>query len=83
MKDEGRRMLASVIDHWAILKNTSEAGLRESFLQRPGKLTRTSRVWLLQVEQRPYDMLLQSLPWTFHLIRRPWMKQVVRTESVE
>jgi hypothetical protein len=81
---EGRQLIESVIGHWAILKNTSVEGLRESFLQRPGKLTLTARKdWLLQVEQKSYDMLLQHLPWSFSLIRLPWMKRALRTEWVE
>jgi Contractile injection system tape measure protein len=84
MKIEAGLMLESVIGHWSMLKNTSVDGLRESFLQRPGKLSRTPRgEWLLQVEQRAFDMLLQQLPWSFSIIRLPWMKQVIRTEWVE
>lgn len=84
MKVEAGQLLESVIGHWGILKNTSVEGLRESFLQRQGKLSRTAKGdWLLQVEQRAYDMLLQQLPWSFNLIRLPWMKNVLRTEWVE
>lgn len=84
MKIEAGLMLESVIGHWSMLKNTSVAGLRESFLQRQGKLSRTPRgAWLLQMEQRAFDMLLQQLPWSFSIIRLPWMKRVIRTEWVE
>lgn len=84
MKLEAGQLLESVIGHWGILKNTSVEGLRESFLQRQGKLSRTAKGdWLLQVEQRAYDMLLQQLPWSFNLIRLPWMNNVLRTEWVE
>lgn len=83
IRQEAQQLLQSVVQHWAVLKDTSVEALRESFLQRPGKLSRTPRdEWLLQVEQRPFDMLLQQLPWSFQLTRLPWMPQVLHTEWV-
>ena len=75
-------MLGSVIEHWVILKNTSIEGLRESFLQRNGKLTFANNEWLLQVEQKPYDMLLQSLPWNIGIIKLAWMRNILKTEWI-
>jgi len=83
MKDEAGQLLAAVIEHWSILKNTSPEGLQESFLQRHGKITLTERdEWLLQVEQKSFDMVLQHLPWSFQLIKLPWMNRLLRTEWV-
>jgi len=83
MKDEAGQLLAAVIEHWSILKNTSPEGLQESFLQRQGKITLTERnEWLLQVEQKSFDMVLQHLPWSFQLIKLPWMNRLLRTEWV-
>lgn len=73
-------LLLSVIEYWSILKDTSPDGLREAFLQRNGKLTKSERGWLLQVEQQAYDMLLQQLPWNISMIRLGWMKMMIRTE---
>jgi hypothetical protein len=72
-------MLAAVIEYWAVIKNTSIAGLRESFLKRNGKLSLVDDEWLLQVEQKPYDMLLQQLPWSISMIKLPWMKNLLKT----
>lgn len=56
-------LLQTVIDYWEVLKSTSPDGLREGFLQRQGKLTRSGdRNWKLQVEQQAIDILLGSLP---------------------
>ena len=78
-KDE---VLLSVIEHWNILQNTSVEGLRQSFLQRNGKLSYNGSEWLLQVEQQPYDMLLQHLPWNISMIKLPWMEQMLKTEWI-
>ncbi|KAA3438748.1 contractile injection system tape measure protein [Rufibacter hautae] len=75
---EAENVLRAVIRYWAVLKNTSPTGLRESFLQRDGRLTRKpDGDWLLQVEQKSYDMLLESLPWSYSLVKLPWMPQAL------
>ncbi|WP_240337174.1 contractile injection system tape measure protein [Rufibacter psychrotolerans] len=75
---EAQNVLEAVIRYWVVLKNTSPAGLREGFLQRSGRLSRKpDGDWLLQVEQKSYDMLLGSLPWSYSLIKLPWMPQAL------
>lgn len=81
-KKEITDMLASAISHWSILKNTSVQGLQEAFLQRSGKLRLVNNQWVLQVEQKSYDMLLQQLPWNIAMIKLPWMKQLLKTEWI-
>jgi hypothetical protein len=81
-RTEANELLLSVIEYWNILGETSVAGLRESFLQRNGKLTFDGKSWLLQVEQKPFDMLLQHLPWNISMIQLPWMKYMLKTEWV-
>lgn len=74
-KSEADEMLRSVIEHWKLLGNTSVEGLRSSFLQREGKITRLEKgEWQLIVQQEAYDMLLQQLPWSIGIIRLPWME---------
>lgn len=81
-KEEASELLLSAIEYWSILKNTSVDGLRHSFLVRDGKLSFNKNEWLLQVEQKPYDMLLQNLPWNISMIKLPWMKNLLKTEWV-
>jgi len=73
-------MLLSLIEYWSVLKNTSIDGLRESFFKRSGKLSRMNNEWLLQVEQKPFDMLLVQLPWSMSMIKLPWMENLLKTE---
>lgn len=82
LRKEADDVLLSVIEHWNILQNTSVEGLRLSFLQRNGKLSYNGSEWLLQVEQQPYDMLLQHLPWNISMIKLPWMEQMLKTEWI-
>ncbi|GAB3422910.1 contractile injection system tape measure protein [Niabella aquatica] len=82
-KSEADEMLCSVIAHWKVLGNTSVEGLRSSFLQREGKITRSEKgEWQLMVQQEAYDMLLQQLPWSIGIIRLPWMEQNLITHWI-
>ena len=85
---EGR--LAAMIAHWHTLGRTSVAGLRETFLQRPGALTyraqaspegdRADASSHLMVEPRAFDMLLDAIPWSYKILRLPWMPEVLHVE---
>jgi hypothetical protein len=78
-KEEVAALLQTVISYWSVLKNTSIDGFRSSFLVRPG-LLREEEGWRLSVERKPFDMLLDHLPWSLSIIRLPWMKRVLYTE---
>ena len=74
-------LLEAVISHWQALKDTSVEGLRGTFLIRNGKLTqRDDGDWLLQVESKSFDILLNSLPWGISMIQLPWMPKMLRVE---
>jgi hypothetical protein len=73
-------LLQAIIGHWKAIGNTSIEGLRESFLQRDGRLQRDNNAWRLAVESRPFDMLLDQIPWSFATIKFPWMERVIYVE---
>lgn len=68
-------MLAGVKSNWNKLKGTSVKGFQKSFIERPGKLEQREDKWVLYVEERSYDILLDSLPWSYRRIRLPWLKK--------
>ncbi len=73
---EMENLLNQVIGLWVrnnVQVNQTTEGLRSSFLQRNGKLTRKNNDWHLLVEQRSYDLVLSSLPWGFSMIKNNWM----------
>jgi hypothetical protein len=81
-KNEARSMLEAVIAHWTALKNSSPEALQEAFLQHSGKLTHEDDSWRLVVETKPFDMLLQQLPWTISAIKLPWMQNILFVDWV-
>lgn len=80
-QEEGVALLQAVIRHWEALRNTSPDGLRGTFLLRPGKVSlRDGGDWLLQVEAKSCDILLDSLPWGISMTSLPWMESMLWVE---
>ncbi len=73
-------LLKTVIQYWTILKNTSADGFRNSFLQRNGRLGYEDGGWQLFVETKGFDILIDSLPWSFSIIKFPWMEKPLFTQ---
>lgn len=73
-------LLQSAIEHWSILGATSVAAFRETFLERPGHIARTPVGFLLRVERRGVDVLVDQLPWVFTPVSYPWMNQPLHVE---
>ena len=78
--NECTRMLEAMILRAPILKKMSVAGLRATFLLRPGILRVRDGCWLLRVEERPFDLVLQRFPWTFGWLKLPWMQTPLQVE---
>ena len=73
-------LLKGVVANWPILKNTSIDGLRESFLQREAHLQLKNDSWQLLVQSKAFDMLMDSIPWSFSTIKLGWMKRPIHVE---
>lgn len=73
--DTIKSMLEGVKANWPKMKNTSTQSFQTAFIERAGKLKQQEDKWLLTVEPRFFDMLLDSLPWSYKLIRFPWLKK--------
>lgn len=73
-------MLKAMISHWSALKNTTVAGFRESFLQRSANLFYQAEKWHLEVEGKAFDMLLDQLPWSYNVIKTPWMDKPLHVQ---
>ena len=79
-QDMINELLKAVTQHWDALKGTSIDGLRESFLQRDGKLIIGEEQYYLQVEQKAFDVLLDRIPWNISMIRLSWMEKVLSVQ---
>jgi Contractile injection system tape measure protein len=80
--DVSRELLEVVIERWDKMKNTSPEGFQNSFIMRDGMLNFREDHWNLKVEQRGYDVLLQTLPWAFGYIKMSWMQHNLIVEWI-
>ncbi len=71
-------MLEGVKANWVKMKGTSVNGFRQSFILRDGRLEQQDEKWLLTVERRTVDILLDTVPWAFRQIRFPWLKKHIQ-----
>lgn len=82
LTDEEKRtaddMLEGVKGNWVKMNGTSASGFRQSFIVRDGRLEQQDERWLLTVENRMFDILLDTIPWAFRQIRYPWLKKYIK-----
>lgn len=71
-------LLEAAKTNWEKMRNTSMRGFQEAFLRRVGFIEKTEREWVLTVEERAFDILLDSIPWSYKLVRLPWMENILK-----
>lgn len=74
-------MVVMVKRMWDKVKHTSDIALRQAFFQREGVVTyetdRGMLRWIIEVKERAYDVLLDSLPWSYAMYRYPWRDEII------
>ena len=71
-------LLEAAKTNWEKMRNTSMRGFQEAFLRRAVFIEKTEREWVLTVEERAFDILLDSIPWSYKLVRLPWMENILK-----
>lgn len=79
-KEAAADIIDSLREQWRVMKNTSARGLVESFVKREGLLQKQESGYLLQVERKTIDILMETLPVGISLIKLPWNEQIIYTE---
>jgi hypothetical protein len=83
-KDATAQLLQTVIRLWRQVEKTPVQTFIGSFLVREGTLYQeipdtgsapgnAAGCWYLKIEQKAYDVLLDSLPWSYTPIKYQWM----------
>lgn len=82
LTDEEKRaadsMLEGVKANWSKMDGTSIKGFQQSFIIRRGRLEQQEEKWVLTVESKGYDILLDSVPWSFKQIHFSWLKKYMQ-----
>ena len=76
-KQTAESMLEGVKANWKQMSGTSVAGFRQSFIARSGTLEEQDEKWMLTVNEQAFDILLDTVPWSFRQIRFSWLKKYV------
>lgn len=73
-------LLEAVIANAPILGEMSVDGFRGSFLIRKGILRAGVGAWQLNVERETFDVVLERFPWSWSVVKLPWMKWAISVE---
>lgn len=76
-KEACEDLLKAVIQHWSVMNKSSIQALRETFLQRNGKLEFKNENLELWIEGKGVDILLDQIPWGISTIKMPWMEHIL------
>ncbi len=75
-------LLNSVIKNWEKIENSSISTLRESFLIREGALIKFGSDFNLKIQKKPFDVLLDTLPWNISMIQTSFMKNRILVDWI-
>lgn len=70
-------LIKAIIGNWPEIGHSSVDGFRGNWLIRNGILTEQEDKWELAVEKRAYDLLIQKAPFSFSVIKYPWMTKPI------
>jgi hypothetical protein len=74
-------MFSELIKQWEAPGTISIDGLRMSFLERKGILSRKDDTqWVLTIEGKAWDILLDRIPWGISMVYLSWMKSILGVE---
>jgi len=68
-------LIRSAIEYWNAIGKSSVNGFRENWLAREGVIKEEEDHWSLTVEKRAYDILIAKYPFSFSIIKFPWMQK--------
>jgi hypothetical protein len=72
-ENEIHKFYTDCFKKWAFVRNTSLNGISDSLLLRNGKITDEQDHFILLVERKGMDVVLDSLPYPISVIHLPWM----------
>lgn len=70
-------LLNAVKANWTKMQHINMKGFQQSFIERDARGENQEEKWTVTVNERSFDVLLDSVPWQFRLIHYPWLKKPV------
>jgi hypothetical protein len=79
-KEEVAGLLQSVINYWPVMQGTSIGALQETFIRRNGIIESSEGDWIIRVENKTVDILLDELPWSITPLAFSWNNYLIHVE---
>ncbi len=76
-QEEVNNLLKAMISYWDPFHGTTIRTLREAFMQRKGTIGFEGQNWILHVEGKSIDILMDTMPWEFQYIITKWSKPII------
>ncbi|MBK9423042.1 MAG: hypothetical protein IPN54_02645 [Bacteroidetes bacterium] len=70
-------LISAMISQWNAIKTSTIDGFRGNWLIREGILSKQQDKLSLSIEKKVYDILLNQSPFSFSVIRFPWMSETL------
>lgn len=67
-----------ILYSWPQLKTTMTESLNDNFFNRTGMLTSKREDWIVKVERKGIDVLIDRLPWPLSQIKLPWNNYLIQ-----
>ncbi|HAP61689.1 MAG TPA: hypothetical protein DCR93_20040 [Cytophagales bacterium] len=71
-------LISSALQPSPRLAQSGVASFQANFLMREAVLRAPAPTWVLQVERKPFDILLDGLPWQWNMVKLPWLDPMVQ-----
>ena len=81
-KQLAKELIEVTMKRWKKGSSGSKESFRASFINRDGRLSMINEEWHLKVDKRGYDVILQTLPWSYGMIKLPWMLKPLIVEWI-
>ncbi|RAM67138.1 hypothetical protein RB25_06950 [Herbaspirillum rubrisubalbicans] len=70
-------LLDALLKYWTESGSHSAEGFRGAWLVRTGSLCETGDHWSLIIDRRSYDVLMGGIPFSYSVIKFPWMNKAL------
>ncbi|KQB42697.1 contractile injection system tape measure protein [Flavobacterium aquidurense] len=68
-------LIQAMVSYWTAIGQSSIKGFRSNWLIRDGLLSELDDKWELVLERKAYDVLISRSPFSFSVIKYPWMNK--------
>lgn len=69
-------LFQAFLNHWSAVKEASINEIQRLFIQKRGIIIEKEQSIEIYLEKNPIDLLLYQLPYNYHILKLPWIKNI-------